>query len=213
MISKYRSLLILLLVLLALSSFGISLVVYAQGEGGDPDRRFQQVGTDEDPNRVPVVSIPEKYVPERSTRAVSDQHVQMVYFTPQDSNDTNTLVFLYNTSTVTGTVFLQTFTLTGTRVVSTAVAVPPLNLLRITADPVTISPLPPPSWEERVLIDFGDNSAYASLALPEGIKFEGWVAWSGEDTYNPRASVATIPLRLSTDPATLFLPTIERSDP
>lgn len=162
----------------------------------------QVPGDDSNPVGAPEIIIPDRY---RSVEAAgaSPAAAATVYFTPQDENTSTTVLFLYNTSTVTATVGIETFTVSGSSYISTTVVVPPGNLVRICADTVsTISS----SWTDAVLINFTTNSTYARMTLPEGVKAEGYVAWNGANPYDPLEVVPTLPLRFSTDPATVFLP-------
>jgi hypothetical protein len=130
-----------------------------------------------------------------------------VYFTPQDENTSTTILFLYNTNDVTSTVGLQTFYVNGSLTISTTVAVPPLGLVRICADSVsTVSA----SWANSILVNFTTFSAYAKMTVPAGVKAEGYVAWDSTGVYDPLVVSQTLPLRFSTDPATVFLPSVQR---
>ena len=208
--NRFRYLPILMLLFLAIGTLGVFLVVDAQ-EGDESDEPQRQLSADEDPNRAPAVLIPEKYHPQRSSQTVNTDLVDVVYFSPLDSLDHNTVLFLYNTAVMTGTAEITTFQKDGTLLLTQTLTIPPLHHVRISADFLDIGS--PASWDDTVVISFSDSSAYGRLAVTEGIKMEGWLAWTNADTYDPRISVDMIPLRLSTDPPTLFLPTIERSGP
>jgi hypothetical protein len=203
---RFRHLSILILIFLAIGSFSVFVVVNAQDDG-DPDEPQLQLAADEDPNQAPEVFIPEKFRPQRSSQTVDDDLVDVVYFATLDSVDHNTIMFLYNTGVMTGTAEFNFYRQDGALWITQTLTVPPLHFLRISADFITIGS--PPSWNDTVVISFGDNSAYGRLAITEGIKMEGWIAWTNTETYDPRTSVDMMPLRLSSDPASVFLPTIE----
>jgi hypothetical protein len=58
-----------------------------------------------------------------------------------------------------------------------------------------------------VITNFTDFTYYASLSLPKGVKVEGFYLYnSGTGTVDPRADQGGLPIRFSTDPATVFLP-------
>mgnify|MGYP000965431942 FL=1 len=49
------------------------------------------------------------------------------------------------------------------------------------------------------------------MSVPAGVKAEGFVAWDPTGIYDPLVVSQTLPLRFSTDPATVFLPTTQNS--
>ena len=180
--------------------FGAAIL--AQGPGG-------QSGSDGNPVGTPQVVIPDQYRPGFAAAAsAAETGVATVYFTPQDENSSTTVLFLYNTSAVTGTVGLQTYQLDGTIYIDTSIAVPPAGLVRISGD--TVDGSDSATWQDVVLINFRTYSTYARMTLPAGVKATGYVAWNGGSTYDPNQAVPVLPLRFSTDPATVFLPTIQK---
>lgn len=166
------------------------------------------LGDDSNPKGAPVVYIPEQYRPKSTTASTAAiGAVAPVYFTPQDENTSTTVLFLYNTNAATATVGLQSFYINGSLTISTSVDVPPAGLVRICADSVsTVSA----SWQNYVLVNFTTFSAYAKMTLPAGVKADGYVAWDTLGFYDPLSSTVTLPLRFSTDPPTVFLPSIQR---
>lgn len=160
--------------------------------------------SDSNPIHSPEVVIPPQYRPTAVDLAhTAAAGTTTVYFTPQDENTSTTVLFLYNTNALTATVGLQTFYLNGSLTLSTTVAVPPLGLVRICADTVsTVSA----SWANYVLVNFTTFSTYAKMTVPAGIKADGFVAWNPTGIYDPLVVSNTLPLRFSTDPATIFLP-------
>jgi hypothetical protein len=166
-------------------------------------------GPDSNPIGTPEVVIPKMYQPAlagASSATTSTNSVATVYFTPQDENTSTTVLFLYNTNPSTATVGLQSYYINGSLTLSTSVAVPPLGLTRICADSVsTVSA----SWQNTVLINFTTFSAYAKMTLPAGVKADGYVAWDLTGTYDPLTNTQTLPLRFSTDPASVFLPSLQ----
>ena len=165
-----------------------------------------EAGTDSHPSGTPAVVIPPAYRAPLASAATLTGSVATVYFTPQDENTSTTVLFLYNTSPATATVGLQTFALNGSLTINTSVAVPPLGLVRICGDAVsTISP----AWQNVAYVNFTTSSAYARMTLPAGVKVDGYVAWDLTGTYDPTAAVQTLPLRFSSDPASVFLPAVQ----
>ena len=178
---------------------GLAFTSQAQAQGPT------DLGDDSNPKGSPRIVIPEQYRPQAGTATTGP--VATVYFTPQDENTSTTVLFLYNTNAVTETVGLQTFYINGSLTISTTVAVPPNGLVRVCADSVnTVSA----SWSNYVLINFTTFSAYAKMTLPAGVKADAYVASDTLGVYDPLSSTVTLPLRFSTDPATVFLPTIQR---
>ena len=178
-----------------------------EGPVGQSDQESSVFGDDSNPESLPEVQIPDRYSPDRIAAPNGVAEAQ-VYFTPQDENTSTTVLFLYNTSSVTATVGVDTFQLDGTAFLSTAVAVPPASLVRICADSVsTVSG----SWQDVVLINFTTFSTYARMTLPAGVKAEGFVVWNNSGTYDPLQVAPTLPLRFSIDPPTVFLPTSHKN--
>jgi hypothetical protein len=84
------------------------------------------------------------------------------------------------------------------------------SFLRLASD--SIAAAPPPSWATPapVITNFTDFTYLGSLSLPKGVKAEGYVLFNpGTGTVDPRLDQGAIPLRFSTDPATLFLPAMQ----
>ncbi len=132
----------------------------------------------------------------------------LVYFVPTDSDATATVVYLYNTDTVTHTVALRGFNYNGAMVYAQNITVLASSFLRLTSDSIVAAP--PPSWATPppITTNFTDFVYFASLSLPNGVKAEGYVLFNpGTGTVDPRADQGAMPLRFSTDPASLMPPT------
>ncbi len=195
---------------IALFALG-SLVLTPNAQGQPLSTSAVLTDSDSNPAHKPDVTLPDQYRPTaRDLAAAATTSGTTVYFTPQDENTSTTVLFLYNTNATTSTVGLQTFYINGSLTVSTTVAVPPLGLVRICADTVsTISA----SWANYILINFTTFSAYAKMSVPTGVKAEGFVGWNPTGIYDPLVVSQTLPLRFSTDPATVFLPTVQNLTP
>jgi hypothetical protein len=136
----------------------------------------------------------------------------LVYFVPTDNDATATVLFLYNTDSSTHTVALRGFSYNGVLVYSLNITIEPYSFLRLASD--SIASAPPPSWATPapIITNFTDFTYLASLSLPKGVKVEGYVLFNpGTGVIDPRKDQGAIPLRFSTDPATLFLPTIQNN--
>jgi hypothetical protein len=136
----------------------------------------------------------------------------LVYFVPSDNDATATVLFLYNTDTVAHTVALRGFSYNGVLVYSLNINIAASSFLRLASD--SIAAAPPPSWATPapVITNFTDFTYLASLSLPQGVKAEGYILFNpGTGTVDPRTDQGAIPLRFSTDPASLFLPLIQSS--
>ena len=206
---KFRSVLFSIAVSIGLLALTISALAFAQGSAEKPPTASAAPitqGDDSNPIGKPEVVIPAAYRPSAADVAQAQTGpVTTVYFTPEDENTSTTVLFLYNTNAATATVDLQTFYINGSLTISTSVAIPPLGLIRICADTVTTVSA---SWANTVLVNFTTFSAYAKMTVPMGVKAEGYVAWDIAGFYDPLSSTQTLPLRFSTDPATVFLPTV-----
>jgi hypothetical protein len=135
----------------------------------------------------------------------------LVYFVPTDNDATATVLYLYNTDTVAHIVALRGFSYNGVLVYSLNINVGASSFLRLASD--SIASAPPPSWATPapIITNFTDFTYFASLSLPKGVKVEGYTLFNpGTGVVDPRADQGAIPLRFSTDPATVFLPAVDR---
>jgi hypothetical protein len=136
----------------------------------------------------------------------------LVYFVPTDNDATATVLYLYNTDTVSHTVALRGFSYNGVLVYSLNINVNATSFLRLASD--SIASAPPPSWATPapIITNFTDFTYFASLELPKGVKAEGYTLFNpGTGVVDPRKDQGAVPLRFSTDPATLFMPSVKNS--
>jgi hypothetical protein len=136
----------------------------------------------------------------------------LVYFVPTDNDATATVLYLYNTDTVAHIVALRGFSYNGVLVYSLNINVGATSLLRLASD--SIAAAPPPSWATPapIITNFTDFTYFASLSLPKGVKVEGYTLFNpGTGVVDPRQDQGAVPLRFSSDPATVFLPTTQKS--
>lgn len=134
----------------------------------------------------------------------------LVYFVPSDSDATGTVLFLYNTDSVAHTVALRGYSYSGVLGYSLNINVAASSFVRLSSDSIVAAP--PPSWATPapIITNFTDFIYLGSLSLPKGVKVEGYVLFNpGTGTVDPRLDQGAIPLRFSTDPATLFLPAVQ----
>jgi hypothetical protein len=135
-----------------------------------------------------------------------------VFFVPTDNDATATVLYLYNTDSVAHIVALRGFSYNGVVVYSLNINVGATSFLRLSSD--SIASAPPPSWATPapIITNFTDFTYYAMLSLPKGVKAEGYTLFNpGTGVVNPRLDQGAIPLRFSTDPATLFLPSVRNA--
>jgi hypothetical protein len=136
----------------------------------------------------------------------------LVYFVPSDNDASATVLFLYNTDTVAHIVALRGFSYNGVLVYSLNINVGASSFLRLASD--SIASAPPPSWATPapIITNFTDFTYFASLSLPKGVKVEGYTLFNpGTGVVDPRTDQGAIPLRFSTDPATVFLPVTQKN--
>ena len=135
-----------------------------------------------------------------------------VYFVPTDNDATATVLYLYNTDSVAHIVALRGYSYNGVLVYSLNINIGAASFLRLASD--SIASAPPPSWATPapIITNFTDFTYFASLSLPRGVKVEGYVLFNpGTGVVDPRADQGAIPLRFSTDPAAVFLPSVLNS--
>lgn len=180
----------------ALAPLAASTVVLAQGGGGD-DNTTLDLGA--------VIEAP------METAAVA-AGAALVYFTPQDSNETGTVIFLYNTSDAAVTAIIRSYALNGTAMGSWSVPLDARQMKRLVSDAVDSPTALPPSWTTPAAtsVNFTDSSAYATMELPPGVKADGYVLYNPDGHINPNLDQGAVPLRFSSDPSTIFLPTVVR---
>ena len=134
----------------------------------------------------------------------------LVYFVPTDSDATATVLFLYNTDSVTHTVALRGYSYNGVLGYSLNVNIAANSFVRLLSD--SLAAAPPPSWATPapILTNFTDFSYLGSLSLPKGVKVDGYRLFNGgTGTVDPRQDQGAIPLRFSTDPTAVFLPAVQ----
>jgi hypothetical protein len=133
----------------------------------------------------------------------------LVYFSTADSDATATVVYLTNTDSVAHVVALRGYSYNGVLGYSLNINVAAGGFVRLSSD--SIAAAPPPSWSTPapIITNFTDFTYFASMSLPKGVKAEGYTLFNpGTGTVDPRADQGQIPLRFSTDPASLFMPSV-----
>jgi hypothetical protein len=131
----------------------------------------------------------------------------LVYFIPTDNDATATVLYLYNTDSSPHIVALRGFSYNGVLVYSLNINIQAESFLRLASDSIVSAP--PPSWATPapIITNFTDFTYIASLSLPQGVKAEGYVIYNpGTGVVDPRQDQGAIPIRFSTDPAKVFIP-------
>jgi hypothetical protein len=127
----------------------------------------------------------------------------LVYFVPTDNDASATVLYLYNTDSVTHTVALRGFSYNGVLVYSLNITIKATSFLRLASDSIVSAP--PPSWATPapIITNFTDFTYYASLSLPKGVEVDGYTVFNpGTGVVDPRTNQGAIPLRFSSDPPT-----------
>ena len=200
---------ILVLTLMSANQWLADVVLADQGNGSNEGQAVEVAqfggGSDEVP---PSVLGP-------APRAVANaEPTTPVYFSPQDSDGTATVVSLNNTTAATHTIDIQAFDSSGSMIVNSTVTLGPFRRVYLVSDSVAASP--PPSWDSTLgnifLTNFTDFSNYAVMSVPQGVKFDGYVVFNlSTGTIDPKADQGAIPLRFSTDPLSVLLPAVRNS--
>ncbi len=181
---------------------GVALAERGNGFAGGRSVRLPQAAGAGD-------EIPPTGVVPASPEVPSLEPATLVYFAPQDNDANATVVVLYNTTAVTHTVNVKGFSSGGGVGVNVNVDVGPGGLVHVVSDSILNAP---PSWTNSVIANFTDFTTYASLAVPQGIKVDGYIIFNpGTGTIDPRSDQGAIPLRFSADPLTIFMPAVQRS--
>lgn len=211
-----KKVIVLIFGILLILAFPVVIVIGAQSGGGDdsnPDgltagsnetsAQKDEIYDDSNPSPIPEVNIPRALQPDEAT--VLDA-VATVFFTPMDENESTSVFFFYNTESFTQTVGIETFELDGEPFIDTMLDVPPNGLVRMAADPTDGQGSA--TWQDVAFVNFTTFSTYGKLLLPAGVKATGYIAWNNGSTYFPRDPVPVLDMRFSTDPPSIFLPTI-----
>jgi len=133
----------------------------------------------------------------------------LVFFSTTDNDATATVLYLTNTDTVSHSVELRGYNYAGTLGYLLNIVVPASGFVRLSSDSIAASP--PPSWSTPapIITNFTDFTYFASLSLPKGVKVEGYFLYNpGTGTVDPRADQGAVPLRFSTDPSSVYLPSV-----
>ena len=121
-------------------------------------------------------------------------HGKPLYFVPQDSDGTGTVLVFVNTTQESATVPIIGFAEDGTQNFSATVDLGTNRVVRAISDSLAASP--PPSWSNTQIVNFTDFVAYAAVYPPKGVKVDGYVVFNpGTGTIDPRADQGAIPLR------------------
>lgn len=141
-------------------------------------------------------------------QAANAEPTRLVYFAAQDNDANGTVIVLYNTTTVTHTVTVTGYSPAGNAFWN--VDVGPNRVMHLVSD--SLAAASPPSWANSVVTNFTDFTTYVSVAVPEGIKVDGYIIFNPTTgTVDPRADQGAIVLRLSIDPLTVFMPGVNHS--
>ena len=152
------------------------------------------------------VYVPNEFVHRSDTAtAVSDQ---TIYYAPLDSNNHNTVLLFQNTNAITATIDLDFQTDIGSACGSGVVFdIPSGASARVSAN--SLDPGRPFSWGNTVIYNFFDTCEIGLIHMPsKGVHVAGYVAWTATDVYNPRELNPHAEIRFSSDPFSIFLPSV-----
>ncbi len=134
--------------------------------------------------------------------------VATLYFAPQDSDATGTVVAVMNTEAFTQSIAINGYG-SGALGYALIVKVGPRSVVHLVTDSLAASP--PPSFSDSIVTNFTDFTEYATIDVPRGVRLDGYIVFNpGTGTIDPRADQGAIPLRFSTDITSLLLPAIMR---
>ena len=117
----------------------------------------------------------------------------LLWFIPQDTSYTATVLFLDNTNGWPVTVKLNIFDYYGSGLGTYTISLDANEQVRVCSDEIVS---PEGSWIGTLYANFTNTVARALLDLPDGVFVDGYVVWNGtSNTFNPGASLQTLPLR------------------
>lgn len=135
---------------------------------------------------------------------------RLVYFTPQDSNGTATVINLYNTTDVATSVNVKGMALGNFVLVNCTIEIQAGGLRRLVSDGLAAGA--PPSWTNYDYnCSFGDSSLYGVMSIPANVHFDGYMVFNADTmSIDPNLDQGALPLRFSADPLTVLLPEVLR---
>lgn len=154
----------------------------------------------------------ESYIPEiyrsPASATVTSQTTD-IYFIPSDTNATNTVINIGNYNSTPVNISMKSIydgSVSGTTV---SFAIPGNIVARVSADSIVSGA--PLSWSNTIFYNLTDIVDMVVVTIPSsGVIVDGYIAWSGTSTYNPDALNPVLPLRFSTDPYSLYLPSVAK---
>jgi len=149
-------------------------------------------GPDDGGRRLATVSSGINEMVDAAIAVTAADPTESVYFFPQESDTTVTILFLANTNNTNVEVSGWAYSKDGAVLVSVCYLLAPGQMKTIASNAF---------WGYNGSVwDLGPNTTYAKLALPRGVVVEGYVAWSSTSVYDSDVAVYTRPLRFTSVP-------------
>lgn len=191
--------------------FGFLLAMLFMAAGAALNGSIVQVASQPAPPGGDDHRPPPLLGPVTNAAITQDPGTRPIYFMPQDSNGTATVVILVNTDTVSHTVTVQGVNSSGTLTVHSDVILDPFERVYLLSDSLTVTS-PPASWQNNVITNFTDSTNYGVLHVHPKVKFDGYVVYNpGTFVISPDQDQGALPLRFSTDPVDVFLPAVQNT--
>ncbi len=130
---------------------------------------------------------------------VTSAATKKIYFMPQDSGSTATVMFFANTNAKSATVNITGYNGSGETAFTQDVVVGAKSFVHAVSDDLAAGY--PSSWNNYVLVNFTDSVQYAMMKLPNGVKVDGYVVFNNSTgTVDPRSDQGALPLRFTPTP-------------
>ena len=121
---------------------------------------------------------------------------QLLWFVPQDTAYTATVLILDNTNSWSVAAKLSIFEASGSGIGTYTISLDPGEQVRVCSDQIVAAD---GCWSGTLYANFTSTAARALLNLPDGVLADGYVVWNGlGDAFNPGITVPTLPLRFLT---------------
>lgn len=161
-------------------------------------------------DQAPDAGILESFIPEiyRSVDiAAATSQATDLYLIPSDTATTNTVINIGNYNSTPVNISMKSVydgAVTGPIYFS----IPANTVTRVSADSIVAGA--PVSWNNTIFYNLTNIVDMVIVTIPSsGVIVDGFIVWSGTNTtYNPDGQYPVMPLRFSTDPYSLYLPSV-----
>lgn len=114
-------------------------------------------------------------------------------FMPYDDSGNCTVMSILNPTLNNATVTITGYTQIGTYYTAGTFTIPKRTMVRICTAPVYTTAF---TWQDAIFFDLTSWVAYAKITYPSPLKITAYIAFTGENSYDPTKAVPILPLAL-----------------